>query len=116
MCFPSAEAAVNAIFWPSGEMTAASCSVSLNDNSSGGLNESRTACASFEERLENENAPNASKAAANATAVMIQGTRARHVDFFASVTATVAATVKSRPEELVGADSASSAKLRSAVD
>src|SRR5258708_37840141 len=49
-------------------------------------------------------------------AAAIQGTRSRQTERLVSATATAAAVVSPLPEELVGADSASSAKLRSAVD
>src|ERR1051326_7633530 len=96
-------------------MTAQSACVSLKASSGGGLKVSRKACASLLERFKKYKAPNASRATAN-TPATIHGNRSRHADFVASLTATLAAVVRSRPEELVGADNASSANPRSAVD
>src|ERR1051326_1896963 len=114
MYWPSADMALKAIFCPSGETTAASGCASLKERLAGGSNESRIALSLAEERVR-EARQRAAAISAKAPAT-IQGRRTRHADFFVSATAALAALVRMLPDELDGADNASSAKPRSCAE
>src|SRR5438105_2834142 len=112
MFFPSV--AVKAIFCPSGEMTAASSCASLKERFGGGLNDSRAARVSVEGRLKYIT-PKASDTRASAPAT-IHARRPRHRDGLALSSMIAFAVVRLFPDELDGADNASSAKPRSCAE
>src|SRR6266542_228733 len=114
MLFPSAEKAVNAIFCPSGEITAKSFFLSLNARFCGGVNESQIARSGVEERLRYiRNTIAAMTVMAPAT---IQGRRSYQTDIFVFSSAALAAVARPPPAELVGADSDSNANPRSCAE